>query len=107
MSFLFDESYWKVGKNGISPAQNMCAYLGGSAIQTVGDNPVTAYRQLVQQYAKDLQGNTVAPKVAISEANASFVKNPVGASLSAGPRPRRSSPRSELLGSAPAGVEDV
>ena len=30
----------------------MCAYLGGSAIQTVGDNPVTAYRQLVQQYAR-------------------------------------------------------
>ena len=29
-----------------------CAYLGGSAIQTVGDNPVTAYRQLVQQYAR-------------------------------------------------------
>ena len=29
-----------------------CAYLGGSAIQTVGDNPVSAYRQLVQQYAR-------------------------------------------------------
>ena len=34
MSFLFDESYYKIGKNGVSPAQNMCAYLGGSAIQT-------------------------------------------------------------------------
>ena len=34
----------------------MMAYLGGSALQTVGDNPVTAYRQLVQQYAKDLKG---------------------------------------------------
>ena len=42
----------QVGKNGVSPFQNMCAYLGGSAIQTVGDNPVTAYRQLVQQYAR-------------------------------------------------------
>jgi hypothetical protein len=60
----------------------MCAYLGGSAIQTVGDNPVTAYRQLVQQYAKDLNGNTVAPKVAVGEANATFMKNPVGAMLS-------------------------
>ena len=38
MSFLFDDAYYKVGKNGLSPAQNMCAYLGGSAIQTVGDN---------------------------------------------------------------------
>ena len=62
MSFLFDQSYYQVGKNGVSPFQNMhfhlcpietrvgerryvlrCAYLGGSAIQTVGDNPVTAY----------------------------------------------------------------
>jgi len=82
MSFLFDESYYKIGKNGVSPAQNMCAYLGGSAIQTVGDNPVTAYRQLVQQYAKDVNGNTVAPKVAVGEANATFRANPIGASLS-------------------------
>jgi hypothetical protein len=82
MSFLFDDGYYKVGKNGVSPFQNMCAYLGGSAIQTVGDNPVTAYRQLVQQYAKDLAGNTVAPKVAQAEATASFKANPVGASLS-------------------------
>ena len=71
MGFLFDDTYYKVGKNGVSPFQNMhfhlcpiervsarrhvhcrCAYLGGSAIQTVGDNPVTAYRQLVQQYAR-------------------------------------------------------
>ena len=71
MSFLFDDTYYKVGKNGVSPFQNMhfhlcpiervsasddtsfrCAYLGGSAIQTVGDNPVTAYRQLAQQYAR-------------------------------------------------------
>ena len=42
MSFLFSADY-EVRKNGISPAQNMAAYLGGPAIQTVGDNPVTAY----------------------------------------------------------------
>merc|ERR1711939_660907 len=82
MSFLFDESYYKIGKNGVSPAQNMCAYLGGSAIQTVGDNPVTAYRQLVQQYAKDLKGNAVDPKVAVSEANAVFMRSPLSASMS-------------------------
>ena len=82
MSFLFDDAYYKVGKNGLSPAQNMCAYLGGSAIQTVGDNPVTAYRQLVQQYAKNLDGVTVDPKVAAAEANAVFLKAPVSASLS-------------------------
>ncbi|CAH0366990.1 unnamed protein product [Pelagomonas calceolata] len=82
MSFLFDQSYYQVGKNGVSPFQNMhfhlCAYLGGSAIQTVGDNPVTAYRQL----AKDLEGNTVSPKAAQAEANAAFKKNPLSASLS-------------------------
>ena len=35
--------------NRISGFQTFVAYLGGSAFQTVMDNPVTAYRQLVQQ----------------------------------------------------------
>jgi len=71
-----------VKKNGVSPFQNMCAYLGGSAIQTVGDNPVTAYRQLVQQYAKDLDGKAVDPKIASAEAKKVFRANPVAACLS-------------------------
>ena len=33
--FLFDESSWAVGKNGVSPVQTMGAYLGGSAIQVI------------------------------------------------------------------------
>ena len=33
---------YEIKANGMSPLQNMLAYLGGSAIQTVGDNPVTA-----------------------------------------------------------------
>jgi len=82
MSFLFDASYYEVKKNGVSPFQNMAAYLGGSAIQTVGDNPVTAYRQLVQQYAKNLAGETVSPAEAAAEANAVFLKSPISASLS-------------------------
>jgi len=82
MSFLFDDAYYKVGKSGLSPAQNMCAYLGGSAIQTVGDNPVTAYRQLIQQFAKNLDGVAVDPKVATAEANAIFMRSPISASLS-------------------------
>ena len=65
----------------------MIAYLGGSAFQTVVDNPITAYRQLVQQYAKDLKGNTVDPKIATREANQVFKKSPISASLSGlGPR---------------------
>lgn len=86
-SLLPNSDYFQVKKNGLSQFQTMVAYLGGSAFQTVVDNPVTAYRQLVQQYAKDLKGNVVDPKVASKEAQAVFVKNPVGASLSGlGPR---------------------
>jgi hypothetical protein len=84
---IFAPDYFRVTKNGLSQANVMAAYLGGSAFQTVIDNPVTAYRQLVQQYAKDLKGNTVDPKVAVREANAVFKSNPVSASLSGlGPR---------------------
>jgi hypothetical protein len=80
-------NYNKVTKKGLSEAQMMAAYLGGSAFQTVIDNPVTAYRQLVQQYAKDLSGNMVDPKVASREAQAIFRSNPIAASLSGlGPR---------------------
>jgi len=82
MSFLFDPSYYEVKKNGLSQFQTMVAYLGGSAIQTVGDNPVTAYRQLVQQYAKGLDGKAVDPKVAATEAMAVFKASPISASLS-------------------------
>jgi hypothetical protein len=84
---MFSGDYFKVNKGGLSQAETMAAYLGGSAFQTVVDNPVTAYRQLVQQYAKDLQGNMTDPKVASAEAKAVFKKNPVGACLSGlGPR---------------------
>lgn len=80
---LNDPDYFKVNaKTGISPFQTMVAYLGGSAIQTVGDNPVTAYRQLVQQYAKGSDGKPVDPKVASAEAKAVFRKSPISASLS-------------------------
>jgi hypothetical protein len=80
-------NYFQVKKNGVSQFQVMSAYMGGSAFQTVVDNPITAYRQLVQQYAKDLKGNAVDPKVAVREATEVFKKSPVSASLSGlGPR---------------------
>jgi hypothetical protein len=59
----FKPSYFEIKPHGLSQFQTMVAYLGGSAFQTVGDNPVTAYRQLVQQYAKDEHGKAVDPKV--------------------------------------------
>eukprot|EP00808_Paulinella_micropora_P001983 g82455.t1 len=76
------DNYTKITRTGCSQAQTMAAYLGGSFFQTVVDNPVTAYRQLVQQYSKDLNGNIVDPKVATQEAKAVFKKSPVAASLS-------------------------
>lgn len=86
-SGMFSSEYFTVKKSGLSQFQAMSAYLGGSAFQTVMDNPVTSYRQLVQQYAKDLKGNVVDPKIASQEAKAVFRANPVGASLSGvGPR---------------------
>lgn len=84
---IVPEDYFTVKKGGLSQFQTMTAYLGGSAFQTLMDNPVTAYRQLVQQYAKDLSGKVVDPKVARAEANAVFMSHPVSASMSGvGPR---------------------
>lgn len=84
---MFSSEYFVVQKSGLSQFQAMSAYLGGSAFQTIMDNPVTSYRQLVQQYAKDLNGKVVDPKVASAEAKAVFRSNPVAASLSGvGPR---------------------
>ncbi len=86
-SGMFSSDYFVVQKTGLSQFQAMSAYLGGSAFQTIMDNPVTSYRQLVQQYAKDLNGKVVDPKVASAEAKAVFRANPVAASLSGvGPR---------------------
>jgi len=80
---MFDASYFEVDKKrGISPFQTMVAYLGGSAFQTVVDNPITAYRQLVQQYAKDATGKMVEPKIATAEAKAVFRAAPISASMS-------------------------
>lgn len=76
------DDFWVVKKTGLSQGQALSAYLIGSCIQTVMDNPVTAYRQLVQQYAKDLEGKPVDPKIATAEAQAVFRANPVAASLS-------------------------
>jgi hypothetical protein len=77
-----NSTYFQVQKNGVSPFQNFLCYLGGSAIQTIGDNPVTAYRQLVQQYAKNMKGETVSPKISIEEAKQVFKRSPISASLS-------------------------
>ena len=81
------DDFFVVKETGLSQAQAISAYLGGSCFQTIMDNPVTAYRQLVQQYAKDANGKPVDPKIASQEAKAVFRSHPISASLSGvGPR---------------------
>ena len=71
----------------LSKFQSFIAYMGGSGIQTIIDNPITTYRQLIQQYAKDSTGKIIDPKIVRSEVNSVFIKTPVSASLSGlGPR---------------------
>jgi hypothetical protein len=82
MGFVFADDFFVIKKSGLSQAQALTAYLFGSAFQTVMDNPVTAYRQLVQQYAKDLAGKPVDPIIASQEAKAVFRAAPISASLS-------------------------
>jgi hypothetical protein len=38
------DDFFIVKKGGLSQAQAMTAYLGGSMFQTICDNPITAYR---------------------------------------------------------------
>jgi len=86
-SSMFSGEYFVVQKNGLSQCQAMSAYLLGSCFQTIMDNPVTAYRQLVQQYAKDAAGKPIDPKIASQEAKSVFYAHPVRAGMSGvGPR---------------------
>lgn len=68
--------------NQLTKFQSFIAYMGGSVIQITLDNPITSYRQLIQQYAKDTAGNMVHPKIAQQEANKVFIRSPFSASLS-------------------------
>jgi hypothetical protein len=79
---MVNNSYFEVKKNGVSPFQNMICYLGGSTFQTIGDNPLTAYRQFIQQYATDKNGKYVHPSIATKEARNVFIQSPISASMS-------------------------
>ena len=79
---MIGSDYFKINQSGISPFQNTLAYLGGSTIQTIVDNPITSYRQLVQQYAKNNKGQVISPKEATQMANKVFLKSPINSSLS-------------------------
>jgi hypothetical protein len=86
---IFSNSkYFSVEKSkGISPFQNTLAYLGGSIFQVTLDNPLSAYRQLIQQHAKNSRGKIIDPLLANKEANKIFMNNPLKVSIS-GLKPR-------------------
>lgn len=86
---VFSKPYFteRSEKTGLTQAQTMLAYMLGSSGQTIVDNPITAYRQFVQQYAKDVAGKPVSPEVARAAANKVFRTSPLSACLSGlGPR---------------------
>jgi hypothetical protein len=66
----------------LSKFQYFLTYMGGSMFQITLDNPITSYRQLIQQYAKDSNGKIIDPHLARQEANRVFRSSPFSASLS-------------------------
>lgn len=87
MFYILNNDYFKIQKNGISLYQNTISYLGASIIQITFDNPLSAYRQFLQQYTKDSKGNLIQPKIAIRKTNEIFYKYPFSSSFS-GLKPR-------------------
>ena len=77
MFYILNNDYFKIQKNGISLYQNTLSYLGASIIQITLDNPLSAYRQFLQQYTKDSKGNWIQPKIAIKKTNEIFYKYPL------------------------------
>ena len=87
MHINFNNDYFKIQKNNLSLFQNTLSYLGASLMQITLDNPLSAYRQFLQQYAKDSKGNLIEPKIALKKTNEIFYKYPLSSSLS-GLKPR-------------------
>ena len=56
--------------------------LSSSMIQAIADNPLTSYRQLLQQYTKDKNGNYINPKYTNEKVKKIFLKNPINVAFS-------------------------
>jgi len=78
MSFLFDDTYYKVGKNGVSPFQNMHFHL--CPIETrVGErryvfvtNPLSRLEVIMQ--TNSLKGNSISTVAALKELSTDMAK---------------------------------
>ena len=82
MNYQFKTRDLKVKNMTISKFQHFLAYIGGSMFQSTLDNPITSYRQLVQQYTKDTNGKMIDPSIARKDVNRVFLRSPISASLS-------------------------
>ena len=82
-----NNDYFKIQKNGISVFQNTLCYLGGSTFQVICDNPITTYRQFLQQNIKDTKGNFIDPKISFTRTNQILLKSPISFMVS-GLKPR-------------------
>lgn len=71
-----------ITKNKLTKKQLFSSYVGASLITTILTNPITTYRQLVQQYAKNDIGTIIEPKLAVRQVKDVFIKSPISASLS-------------------------
>ena len=81
------DDYFKIQKNGISLFQNTLCYLGGSTFQVICDNPITTYRQFLQQNIKDKKGNLIDPKISFTKTNEILLRSPISFMFS-GLKPR-------------------
>ena len=64
MSFLFDDTYYRVGKNGVSPFQNMHFHLC----------PIETRRLEVIMQTNSLKGNSISTVAALKELSTDMAK---------------------------------
>ena len=67
MSFLFDDTYYKVGKNGVSPFQNMHFHL-----YVFVTNPLSRLEVIMQ--TNSLKGNSISTVAALKELSTDMAK---------------------------------
>ena len=70
MSFLFDDGYYKIGKNGVSPFQNMHFHLASAMLGLVG-------QPRLQKYVQKQVGATGALSGTATNLVASAVVSPI------------------------------
>ena len=74
-------------KNGLYVYQNIISYSLAGITQIIIDNPLSSYRQMLQQYSKDSKGNLIDPKITTKKTNLFFCKYPFN-SITSGLKPR-------------------